>query len=280
MLSYWFQYDTITGILYGDFLQEEAPSSSMGLIGPYPQDTAPADVIWATVFPGRYLVQSGILVEQPYFNLVVTAGTNISTVTATLCNSPATPPTSVTFTVAGSSLVEQIVNGVAKLTIGIHPAIAQQLIDINISAIGCMNNLAQVGGFAQEIGLQLVTLSGVPTVCPTGPGSEAFLDSFYYSDMEQQIGLEAVAMETTLNMNLLLGKIIPALMQPTYTPITLTPTETAAFAAIQSQVLPYLPYTLATIPQSLITVMQGVNVQGSESIMQFEKDLATIPNLE
>lgn len=283
MLSYWFEYDTngkITPYL-GDFNFNTVTT----FIGPYPQDTAPVAVVMAYNFPTRYLVQNGQLVGQPYFTLAAAQTQNEYAITATLANPPATPPASATFEVAGATLTEPITNNQAVLTLGVHPAVAQEMIALAVSATGCAGAQVQIGGSGQNIGLQVYTpTGGVPIVAPGGPGSLVFLSDYYYGAIEQTEGLLSMGIGVTLLMDVVFNVLLPAAQAGTR--VTLDANQASALADFQASVLPNLVVTMENIapsggqPSQFVGIMGQVFAAAKASIAQYGQDAAGIPNLQ
>ena len=196
-----------------------------------------------------YCVQDGVPVAQPAWSVSAAAGTTSGqwTVTATLHNPPSTPPTSATFTVAGTTFTETVTSGQATLTLAIHPTLGNQRVTVTVSASGTASGSTAIGTDAPLIGQQIVTLSGIPTVSPGGPGSLDYVLQAQAStvDPAQQINSLAVAVGEILHV--LHAKVLPALQASAYTPITLSADETTALDDLTTNVLPAIVPRLATL---------------------------------
>ena len=92
----------------------------------------------------RYLIVDGAPVLQPYITLAYANGA----VTAQLNNPPATPPASVTFTIAGTAFSLPLTNGAASLTVAVHKVVAPQAQNVAVSADGFVGASLNIGGTA------------------------------------------------------------------------------------------------------------------------------------
>jgi len=294
MSNYYFQYDTTSGVIY-PYLQASVPASSaqIGVLGPYPQDTAPSQIVMAYTYPQRFLAQGSpvALVEQPYFSVSVVKSATIANqlaITATLQNPPSTPPTSATFTVCGQAFTEAITNGAATLTLNIHPSLAGQQVQISVGATGCVAGLTTIGSTVAQVGLQVYTPSGgMPTVTPT---SNSYLAEYWSGTATPpQFTLADVATITGILANVLLGKVIPTLTSGTTPLLTLDANEKNAVADLTA-LLQYIPTTLEEIAPKPVSGQPQVydmhykqyraDIQTTKSAMQsYASDVATIPNL-
>ena len=279
--NYWFQYDKSTGVIYS-YQQSAAPASSstVGVLGPYPVETATPDIVMAYTFTRRFLAQGSpvALVEQPYFTLSSTTNGNTVTVTATLQNPPATPPTSATFTVNGQTFTEAITNSVATLTIDLHPSIAGYLVNAAVSATGCVSETSNIGGTATSpVSLQAVTpSSGNPIVGPSGAAAVPFLQNYYALNGTT---VQAILTNTMTAISLLYDALFNVIV-PAVNP-TLTADQQNALNTLKADVLGSLPTTLANgYPSGGTEQMQfGAFVQhfqtASTAVTAFMDALAT-----
>ncbi|MCF8566924.1 hypothetical protein LLE49_19580 [Alicyclobacillus tolerans] len=195
---FWFLYDSTgtikekweTGATEWTNLNGYAGAVSFALTDTTAQD--------AYANPSRYTVQKGALVAQPYWTLTNTSGT----ITATLNNPPATPPTSCTFTVCGQTYTETVTNGTATLTLQVHPSVANQQIDVAVSTTGCVDGVINIGGSSTDVSLQVIAPSGgTPTVGPVGTGAVRYLQTFYAIN---NTTIEALMVNASTGINLLL----------------------------------------------------------------------------
>ena len=283
-MNYYFQYDTTTGVIY-PYLQQSAPASSatMGVLGPYPQDTAPANVIMAYTFPGRYLVQNGQLVEQPFLSLSV-SGTSI---TATLNNPPATLPTNCNFVVLGQTFGVPFTSGAATLALQLHPSIANQQIQVQATATGCVAASVTVGGTGSQVPLQAYQDAQGYHVAPA---AKAVIQAYYTSMVSPAYALADITTGLGLAFHVLFSKILPALTAGATPAITLSADEQNALTDIAANVIPKIPTTLAVVaqvpasgqPQSYDRHYQSFKDDWSiveQAFQNYAADLATIPNL-
>ena len=252
-MDYWFCYNTSTGAITAQYLTTntamQAPSGQ-GLFGPFPQARASATVVMAFTYPYRYLVQSGALVEQPYWTATATASMTTSgeyTLAATLNNPPSTPPTSATFTVAAGTISAAITSNMATATIQLHPSVATQPVRVQVSASGTVSGQTTINSGAAAIPLQLWTPSGgVATVGPSGNNMASYL-------RQQAIGLttanqfdmmtlndQNLAVAVSVGLRTLVEKVIPWAKQTTWSPLSLTTAEDDGLNAFSTQLVPYL----------------------------------------
>ncbi len=284
MSNYYFQYDTTTGVIY-PYLQDSAPASSstMGVLGPYPVDTASATVVMAYTYPNRFLAQNGALVEQPYFTVAVAQAGNSYTLTATLNNSPAMAPTDATFTILGQTYTETLTNGQATMTLDVHASVANQQVQISVGATGCVSGTTMIGSNPPSTTLQAYTPNGsVPTIAPT---SMKYLETYYASTLDPQTLFADIGTAVGLLMHTMHHVVLPALQQATYSPVTLDANQTNAHADIVANVLPKIYTTLEnaypngggkSVQYNRYVIDQAVSDASFASYMQ---DMATIPNL-
>lgn len=245
-------YDTSTGQIAGVYTSQSYTLNSGQAVLSYLNDTAPSSVLAAQYFANRYLVQGNPpeLVLQPYFTMSVTNTGNQYTVTATLNNPPSTPPSSVTFSVAGGTFDETLSNNQASCTFEIHPSFTTGSIPVTVSASGCVSATTFVGnqGNLPVAQIQIVTPpnGGVPIVGPASNVAVQWLQQYYAVN---NTTIEALLTNTFTALNVLydtvFNVILPALQQTSYTPVSLTTNQQNAVSEIKSNVLANLVTTLA-----------------------------------
>jgi hypothetical protein len=285
-LAYIF-YDTTSGIIR--HAQTAAPNPSdvpNGQAVVQVDDSLP-NVSECYGNPTAYAWQNGAVVRRPYFTLVYTN----KTVTATLNLPPATPPTQVTFTVCGQTYTAPLSNGQATLALDVHPSVASQQIVVTASAPGCYSGTLNIGGAAQQIGLQVYTpQSGIPTVASVGPGSRSFLAAYWSS---ASVNPAYTAADTATAVGLLedavFNVVLPALKQAGL--ITLTDNQTNFLADAQAAVTAKLLVTMETAapkptngqPQSFdprYAHYRAIKAAVQQAMLNYANDIATIPNLQ
>lgn len=212
-MSYFVYYSTLTGQISNCVLAtyNPWPNPPVGMaVLTLPQTNQGA--AQAVQLPTWYLVQSGKLVLQPAWTLAASTpvggdATTPATVTltATLNNAPATPPTEATFGILGASFQAPVEADEATLTVQIHPAVASYLFGATVTASGTVQGATTFGGSVpNQIGLQCVVPTGgtLPMIAPVGPESLDFLKGYWASlvpeanlpgDLAVQIGLLAQA---------------------------------------------------------------------------------------
>ena len=288
-MYYWILSNNTTGQI-GIGSGTHAPDNTIAptgfsLIGPY-DDTdnpMPSDFQAAYNNPSQYLYENGKFVHQPYFTL---ANSN-STITATLNNPPATPPTSATFIVCGQTFTEALTNGQATLTLAIHPSVVTQAINVSVSATGCVGSSINIGGTASQVELQVYTpTGGIPTVAPTGAGSKAYLSAYYaLSPASLQSLLADIGTAVSLLTDVVFSVLVPFAQQSTYAPLSLSANQSNALADIKANVLPNLFTTLSNAyPSGGVKQLQYADytkdLAGSyKAYESYMSDLQNIPNL-
>lgn len=292
--NYWFLYNITSGAINQTYLgnaDQWTNIGSQGVIGPFPQSTASAAVQDAFANPSKYLVQNGQLVVQSYITVTAAQSTTPNgqyTITATLNNPPATPPTSCTYTVGGQTYTAAISANKASLTVNVHPSIANQSITVTASATGCVSGTVSIGGSRTDVGLQafIPTGSTIPTIAPTGTGSKIFLQSYYALSPATLYRLIAdIGTAVNVLTDAVFNIIIPALQKTTWSPVALDANQTSAINDIKTNLLPYLYTTLENAyPSGGAKQLQFADyeVDLSKSYAAFQSyvtDLQAIPNL-
>jgi len=234
--------------------------------------------------PTAYEYVNGQIIQRPYFSL----GYSNNTVTATLELPPSSPPSSVTFTVAGQNFIANLMNNTATLALAVHPSLASQQVIVTCSASGCVSgSLNLTGGTRQDVGLQVYTPpGGIPTVMPVGPGSVNFLSYYYGMSQPEIVNIVNAGVADNLLADVVFNIILPALQKPSYTPISLDANQQNTLADIQKNLLPNIYTRLENAyPSGGTPQVQYVNmVQGFAAAYQafasFIADVTSIPGLE
>jgi hypothetical protein len=298
-MNYWFLYKLDTGEIYGAPYLGTADQwtnipDGCGVLGPFPQDSAPQEVVDAFNNPQYYVVQDGELVKRPNFTLFITPTStqNQYTITAILDNPPDTPPTSCTITVAGTEYTATLTNNEATMTVNVHPSVVDQAIPVMVSSTGCVSGNATFGGTRADIRLQSFTPQGstIPTIAPAGVGSKPFLANYWNSTVPQSYTEADVATALGLLMQTVYGIILPSLTSGTNPLIALDDNQKNAVKDIVNNILPYIPTTIenaAPVPTNGQPQTYDVHYQSYMQDMQASKtafqnymnDIQTIPNL-
>lgn len=290
-MGYFFLYDPATGIIQNEPARAIAnpwPSApaSWVVLGPVESN----DAGLAYLNPARYLIQGtpAALVAQPYLTVSASVTGSTATLTATLNDPPSTPPTSVTFTVAGNTFTAPLSSGTATLTVDVHPSVAPFAVPVSVAATGVVEASVTFGGAAQApVQLQCVPLVGgtVPTVTPCGAGSEAFLQGFYASGISPSRQPGDIATADSLALQTLFGRVIPALTGGASPLLTLTTDEQNAVNDVVANLLPALPIDLANAYPSGGTKAQPYaqyvtdQQAAAQAFAAYAGDLKTIPGL-
>lgn len=249
-------------------------------------DTDTTAVI-AYQFPQRYLIQNNQLVAQPYFSFSAQASGNQVTLTATLNNPPATPPTNCNFVVLGQTFSVPLASGAATLALQLHPSVANQQVQVQATATGCVAAITAVGGTGSQLPLQAYQDAQGYHVAPT---SKAVLQAFYTSVVSPAYALADLVTGLGLAFHVLFSKILPALTTGATPAITLTADEQNALTDITANVIPKIPTTLAVVaqvpasgqPQTYDRHYQSFKDDWpivEQAFQNYAADLATIPNL-
>ncbi|MCL8207177.1 MAG: hypothetical protein K6V97_03765 [Actinomycetia bacterium] len=294
---FYFLYNQTSGLILAANTTGFTPGTGEAVLGPL--SSADTNAVVAYQYPQRFLVQGSpaALVEQPWWDVQVSPASTAGqyTVTATLQNPPSTPPSTATLTLAGGSLSGTVSSNQVSWTIAVHPSVASQQITATVSASGTVSGTATFGGTAQSIGLQLVTTANPPLVAPAGPGSKAYLRTYFLGlSADTQIAILTEALQDLLGADTILlhmlfdakTGIVAALTSGTTPLLTLDSNTANLVSDIQANILPQLPFTLDQaypsggtrfpLYESMVT-MAGTFGQGALGYVQA---LQTLPNLQ
>jgi hypothetical protein len=281
MQQYWFICDTNGVLYYPPQLSATNPwpnpPATLTVVS-FPQATASSTAIMAYTYPSRYLYQVGAFVEQPFFTLSATSASGNITLTATLNNPPATPPTSCTFSVLGQTITAPLTSNVATLTLAVHPSVASQQLSISVTTTGCVQAAVIAGGTASGIPLQ--AYQDVAKAWRVAPTLKAVLQAYYASLIPQQL----VAANTLVGISLLADAIFNVLLTPSVV-ANLTTDQQNMVKDFQANVSKILPLTLANAcPASGTKEIHYESFEANmpiyaESVTGYNADVANIPNL-
>jgi hypothetical protein len=206
------------------------------------------DAAQAVQFPAWYLVQNGALTLQAYWVVSTTSTSGTATITATLNHPPASPPTTATLTVAGSTYGAAVSTDTAQWTLTIDPTIAGQAVPFIVSATGTVSATTAIGGGPARVGQQSWTASdGSIAVGPGGAESLAYVLGYEAGAISQAEIINALGSSVAELFHLVHAKVLPALQAATYTPLTLTADEQAALTVITTDLLPGIVPTLGAV---------------------------------
>lgn len=241
----------------------------------YLDDTTWADV-WAN--PSHYLIVNGAPVLQPYLTASVASGT----VTVTLSNPSAAPPSSATVTVAGASLPVTLTNNAGTVAFQVDVNLPFT-IPGTVTAAGCVGASFTLGsGNAPSTPLQVIETSGAYRIATT---SAAYIEGFHAASINQADQVNALAVAVAELLHLMHDKVLPALTASTYTPLTLTPDEQNALSDLTATVLPTIVPTLSALFPSggsempVYTRMKSALSQVQTAMQGANTDLSGTPNL-
>ncbi len=247
-MFYFFLYETSTGIIQQPPIQAVTnpwpnPPSSWSVASFATTDTT---AILAAANPAWYLVQSGALVIQPHWLVTATASTTTSgeySLSATLENPPATPPSTCAFAVAGGTLSATVSNNTATATIQLHASVASQPVTVQVSASGTVSGSTTINSGTAGVGLQLVTSGTTPLVAPAGTGSLAYLRQTAFGLTTGNLigllvqSLQALMATSSSVSEFLVNVVIPAITQTTWAAADISAYQ-AAIASWQKNVVP------------------------------------------
>jgi hypothetical protein len=250
-------------------------------------DTPTLDAVLAN--PSRYAYQGGQVVALPYLTLATSTASGVTTVTATLNAPPSTPPTSVTFAVAGKAVTAPLSGSplTATLQVQVHPSVAGGSIPVAVSAQGCVGASIDLGvAGAPNDTLQLVGSAQPYLIAPT---RKAWVRQWSFGggsvDPEELIAGAVAALQDIYTMvsvlaHALTTKVLPALTASAYTPVSLSAAEQQALSDLQANVAPDLAATLA----NLLALEQYAEVRARVAAYQqaaqaYAAAVAQIPNL-
>ena len=173
------------------------------------------DATYADVWdhPAWYLIQDSLPVAQAAWSVTAPESTTTPgeyTVTATLVNPPSRPPSAATFTVAGQTFTSAITSNQTTWTLAVHPLLGNQRVSIQVSASGTVSGSAGIGASPALIGQDVQTLSGVPTVVPSGAGSLNYVLQATANTVPQGFALANIQSALLPNIPFTLGNIVPA----------------------------------------------------------------------
>ncbi|MHB1937058.1 MAG: hypothetical protein ACYCOR_10790 [Acidobacteriaceae bacterium] len=214
------------------------------------------------------------------------------TVTATVTNTSAIPPSSLTMTV-GTTSADVPVNpsGVATAVVAIHPALAGYATSATLSGVGIPAESVTISAGLPTQGIQVVYLPK-EDVYLLAPTKRSVLRAYYSGILSEGTrqdtlsrSLQNLYLVDSIALHALVVKILASLMQPFYTPITLTADEQNAVTDMLANLIPSFTLHLGTIYpvggerveqyQSAIDMAPVVEAAASA----YAHDIATLPNL-
>lgn len=231
----------------------------------------------------------------------MTAAYSSGVLTVGVSNPPLTgAPTAATVSLLGQQITVPLTNNTGTVDISIHPSVANWNITATVNAVGTFippipGTVVQLGSNAGPVGpLQLVAPGSGGSTWNIYPTQKAVLRAYYngLSNPATALNTETLALQSlyvtdSLLLAFLIQHLIPMLQQATWSPLTLTPDEANAFADMQTNVLPYLPFALGNIkPASTNTdvlpyaEMAGALVAYQQAVDGYVAACAEIPNLQ
>ena len=285
-MQFWFAYTTATGAIFWQPMLAASnpwpnPPASLTVVG-FDQSTASADVQGAYLNPSRYLMQGSPVepVCQPYLTASYASGT----LTVTVQNPPATPPTEATLTVGATTQTITLANNTGTLALAVHASLAGYSLPAQVTAEGCVSASVDLGttGQGAPVALQVATVDGTATVAPVGAESKAFLRQHYAPNTAEALaGLNIAAAPVA---HILVTKVIPALQAATYTPLVLTAQEQAALTAWGNSFAPVLTPLSDTVDSSgnpIEPLAEAIALAPTvaANMQSYAADLANLPGL-
>lgn len=252
-MFYWFLVNSTTGAI-GTGSGTHVPdagiaSSGWELIGPYTTLDTEQQAIYA--MPTQYLYQSGAFVIQAYWTATQTTTSGAVTITATLNNPPATPPTSATVTIGTNTITVPVTSGTITLPVTLHATLTGYSVPVQVSATGTVSTTARVGTDSQPpVSVQAIapTTSGDPYIIgPAGAGAKTFCRQVAMgltpeTEMEVlTLSAQNLAISAGIGLSVLINTILPWAKQTTWSALTLSAEEDAALTALPTNLTAYLP---------------------------------------
>ncbi len=281
MLFYWFIYDSTGAIYWLPVLATSNPwtnpPASLTVVS-FAQDTASSDVQGAYLNPSRYLMQGSPVapVLQPYLTAAYASGT----LTVTVQNPPATPPTDATVTLGASTETVALTSNTGTLALAVHPSLATYSLPVQVTATGCVAWSGDVGtpGQSAPVALQIYTASGgALTVGPQGQGSQAFLQEYRLGGLPPQTVFQDLLVVVSAMAHVLTHDLIPQATATTWAAVAV---DASALTDWQTNVQPSLPVTLSnslTMPQYAELKARIAGYQ--QAANGYAADVNEIPNL-
>jgi hypothetical protein len=251
------------------------------LLGTYDDasNPMPSDFEEAYNAPGKYLYQNSQFVAQPYFTLIFANGT----VNAALNNPPASPPAQVTFSALGQTYTETLTNGQATLALTLHPAIAGQQINVEVSATDCVSETLNIGGNGSFIPMKIVTTTTPNTISPVyrSDGEAYYANVIPPETLFADIGtanslVTHFAFDKVPAALRLLNSLITWAKSPTYAPFSPSDQDTADVATITltADELNGLSDVEANLMPSLYTTLANAYPHGGTKQLQYARYVA------
>jgi hypothetical protein len=274
---YWFLYDSSGNIEESQRNDTTEWTNLNGYAGVISFDESDSVAKDAFNNKDKYIIQNNELVLQPYFTLASAVSNGTTAITATLNNPPVTLPTQATFSVLGQTYTETLTNGQASLPLTLHPSIAEQQINVEVSAIGCVSGTLNIGGSGASIPMKVVTTTTPNTISPVYrsdgeayyarviPAETLFADIGTANSLVTHFAFDKVPAALRL-----MNSLINWAKNPTYAPFALSDQDTAdvatitlsvdevnGLADIETNLMPSLYTTLANAyPQEGIKQLQ------------------------
>jgi hypothetical protein len=210
----------------------------------------------------------------------------------TLFNAPTPAPTTVCVTILGSFFFPVVNGDTASLAINVHPSIADQLIDIKVSAKGFFSEMMNIGGYKSNQPIEaFAQADGTPMVAPFGPGSKGFL-STYWTNSAVQEEFATVDLATIIGLltDTVFRVLIPYLTNQANPLIQMSAQELATVSDVTKNILPHISTTM----DNAIQVDASGNVIGQDlhyahyvasqeaaksAVDNYVHDLMTIPGI-
>ena len=223
--------------------------------------------------------------------------------TVTLQNPPASgSPSSAVVTIAGGTIAVPLTNNQGSVPLTLHGALANARVAGNVvlppadqtvpaTPMGVFT-LGSATGAAIESQLLPPAASGDPYLI--APTQDSILRAYHFgflgTNAQQRDILTAAIQDLYVMMSMMAefqtATVAPALQQSTWAPIDLTADQKNALALLQSDVLPNLSQTLATVapttgtPSVPFSGMVGRSAGWKAALGGYIQDKTSIPNLK
>lgn len=219
-------------------------------------DNPSAEEVWS--YPKLYSYTNGSVIgPSPYFAATSSVVGSITTVTVTLQNPPATPPSTILLTVAGTNITVDLTNSSGTASFSVDEMVAVQSIPATFSSpgvVGATVNIGTPGGTAGNLQAIAPGAAGNPstTAYRIATTSKVTARAYYMGlSPEQQVQVLTEALQDLYGaagaaLHVIVNKVLPSLTSTTYTPVTLTADEQNALTDMSTHLIGNLIVNLGT----------------------------------
>ena len=239
----------------------------------------------------------------PVPNPTLAIGFGNGKLTATLNNPPASgAPSGVVVTIAGGSISIPLTNNQGSVPLTLHGALANARVAGTATVPTADQTNPATPPYTFSLGSPTGATIPAQLIAPAtsddpyliAPTQDSILRAYHFgflgTNAQQRDVLTAALQDLYTMMSMLVDfdteTVAPALQQATWVPVVLTADQKNALAALQSDVLPSLSQTLATVAPTTGTQsipfagMVGRSAAWKASLAGYIQDKTSIPNLK